>query len=123
MRDQLLASFGVLAAAIVVVPLVAVPVASQTPPPAAKTAAAAKTTEGTKWRTPWGDPDLQGSWTNANTTPLQRPAKYAGRKFLTPEERAEQDRRTDIGADQRGATPERDVDDSYNRFWRDRGHS
>ena len=123
MRDQLLASFGVLAAAIVVVPLVAVPVASQTPPPAAKTTAAAKTTEGTKWRTPWGDPDLQGSWTNANTTPLQRPAKYAGREFLTPEERAEQDRRTDIGTDQRGATPERDVEDAYNRFWWDRGYS
>src|SRR6267142_4890672 len=76
-----------------------------------------------KWRTPWGDPDLQGSWTNANTTPLQRPAKYAGREFLTPEERAEQDRRTDIGTDQRGATPERDVQDAYNRFWWDRGYS
>jgi hypothetical protein len=24
------------------------------------------------WRTPWGDPDLQGSWSNATTTPLQR---------------------------------------------------
>src|SRR5437879_4683847 len=116
MRDQFLASVGLRAAAIVIVLLVAVPVASQTPPPP-KTTAAAKTTAVTKWRTAWGDPDLQGSWTNANTTPLQRPAKCAGRAFLTPEERAEQDRQTDIGTDRRGATPERDVEDAYNRFW------
>jgi hypothetical protein len=54
MRDRFLPSIGVLAAAIVVVSLVAVPVASQTPPPAAKTAAKAK------WRTPWGDPGPAG---------------------------------------------------------------
>jgi hypothetical protein len=50
-----------------------------------------KTAASKKWRTPWGDPDLQGSWSNATTTPLQRPAKYAGREFLTAEERAAQD--------------------------------
>ena len=32
------------------------------------------------WRTPWGDPDLQGAWTNTTTTPFQRP--------FTDEERA-----------------------------------
>src|SRR5881296_915531 len=56
-----------------------------------------------KWRSPWGDPDLQGSWSNATTTPLQRPAKYAGREFLTPQERAEQDKETAIGTDKRSA--------------------
>jgi hypothetical protein len=55
----------------------------------------------TKWRTPWGDPDLQGSWSNATTTPLERPAKYAGREFLTPQNRAEQDKETAIGRDAR----------------------
>ena len=25
-------------------------------------------------RMPWGDPDLQGAWSNATLTPLQRPA-------------------------------------------------
>ena len=60
MRDRFPASIGVLAAVIVMVSLVAGPVAGQTPPPAAKTTAAVKTTAGTKWRTPWGDPDLQG---------------------------------------------------------------
>ena len=29
-------------------------------------------------RTPWGDPDLQGIWTNTTTTPLERPAALAG---------------------------------------------
>ena len=41
-------------------------------------------------RTPWGDPDLQGIWSYATFTPLQRPATLAGREFLTPEEVAEQ---------------------------------
>lgn len=41
-------------------------------------------------RTPWGDPDLQGIWTNEDTgTPRQRPAKYGDREFLTDEEVAE----------------------------------
>ena len=31
--------------------------------------------------TPWGDPDLQGTFTNSNeyATPLERPARFAGR--------------------------------------------
>ena len=34
-------------------------------------------------RTPWGAPDLQGTWTNTTTTPLQRPADLSGQEFLT----------------------------------------
>ena len=34
-------------------------------------------------RTPWGHPDLQGTWNNSTITPLERPAKFAGREFLT----------------------------------------
>ncbi len=40
-------------------------------------------------RTPWGDPDLQGVWRYEATIPLERPARYEGRAFLTPEEMAE----------------------------------
>ncbi|PYS38458.1 MAG: hypothetical protein DMG14_17585, partial [Acidobacteria bacterium] len=40
-------------------------------------------------RTPWGHPDLQGIWDNHSITPLERPAKFAGRQFLTPQEVAE----------------------------------
>jgi len=39
-------------------------------------------------RTPWGHPDLQGIWTNATLTPLQRPPELAGKEFFTPEEAA-----------------------------------
>ena len=82
-------------------------------------AAAAK-----KWRTPWGDPDLQGSWSNATTTPLERPAKYAGREFLTSEERAAADKVTALGRDDRAprGTAE-DVAGAYNTFWWERGWS
>ena len=37
-------------------------------------------------QTPWGHPDLQGTWTNATTTPLERPADLAGKEVLTNEE-------------------------------------
>jgi len=40
-------------------------------------------------RTPWGDPDLEGIWTNATLTPLQRPPELASKEFLTPEEAAQ----------------------------------
>ena len=46
-------------------------------------------------RTPWGAPDLQGVWTSddARSVPLQRPAEFAGREFLTDAEFAERSRR------------------------------
>jgi hypothetical protein len=37
-------------------------------------------------RTPDGDSDLQGYWTNATFTPLERPAEFAGREFMTAAE-------------------------------------
>ena len=43
-----------------------------------------------KWnaRTADGQPDLQGYWTNATVTPLERPAEFAGREFMTDAEAA-----------------------------------
>src|SRR5215470_6518386 len=32
-------------------------------------------------KTPWGEPDLQGIWTEEFDTPLQRPARYASQEF------------------------------------------
>src|SRR6202030_3959889 len=55
------------------------PVASATPPPPAMT-------------TPWGEPDLQGIWTDETDTPLQRSPKYASQEFFTEAQRAELDR-------------------------------
>jgi hypothetical protein len=39
-------------------------------------------------RTPWGSPDLQGTWTGSTLTPLERPAEFAGKPVLTKEEAA-----------------------------------
>jgi hypothetical protein len=35
-----------------------------------------------------GTPDLEGPWTNATITPLERPAQYGERQVLTPDETA-----------------------------------
>jgi len=43
-------------------------------------------------KTPWGEPDLQGIWTDEFDTPLQRPAKYADQEFFTEAQRAEIDK-------------------------------
>jgi hypothetical protein len=42
-------------------------------------------------KTPWGEPDLQGIWTDETDTPLQRPARYANQEFFTEAQRAEID--------------------------------
>ena len=39
-------------------------------------------------RLSWGDPDLEGTWTNATLTLLQRPAELGTKAFFTPEEAA-----------------------------------
>src|SRR5579864_3967995 len=72
-------------------------------------------------KTPWGEPDLQGIWTDENDTPLQRAAKYASQEFFTPAQRAELDqaRAAVLGQDRR-AKPgtEDDVASGYNSaFW------
>ena len=94
------------------------PVAGQSNPVARKT-----------WsppQTPWGAPDLQGTWTNTTTTPLQRPAELAGREFLTAEEHAVRDREVaaSVNLDNPGSTTGaktlgRVV--GYNNFWLERG--
>ena len=52
----------------------------------------AQTTNDAAWRarTPWGDPDLRGEWTTEGEygVPLERPAQYSTRQFLTDEEYA-----------------------------------
>jgi hypothetical protein len=37
-------------------------------------------------RTPWGDPDLQGTWDFTTITSLERPATLAGKEFLSESE-------------------------------------
>jgi len=68
-------------------------------------------------RTVWGDPDLQGIWTDETTTPLQRAAKYVNQEFFTDDQRAELDkaRAELLGRDKRVARgTELDVAGAYN---------
>jgi hypothetical protein len=71
-------------------------------------------------KTPWGEPDLQGIWTDETTTPLQRPARYANQAVFTEAERAELDRlRSEVLSRERRAErgTERDVSGSYNNVF------
>ena len=42
--------------------------------------------------TPWGEPDLQGIWTDESDTPLQRSPRFATQEFFTEAQRAELDK-------------------------------
>src|SRR4029077_10867426 len=57
--------------------------------PAKPVAPSVKTKTGVVSRTPDGQPNLQGYWTSLSFTPMERPAKYGGREFLTDQEMAE----------------------------------
>ncbi len=46
-------------------------------------------------RTPDGHPDLQGNWYFGSATPLERPKEFEGKEFLTAEEAADFEQRTD----------------------------
>src|SRR5947209_2113520 len=43
-------------------------------------------------KTPWGEPDLQGIWTDETDTSLQRSPRYANQEFFTAAQREELDR-------------------------------
>jgi hypothetical protein len=67
--------------------------------------------------TPWGEPDLQGIWTDETDTPLQRSSKFANQEFFTEAQRAEldQQRANMLGRErraERGTTA--DVAGAYN---------
>src|SRR5437762_10487148 len=82
MRRRLLVLMGV-ATLSAVVSLTLTTVEGQAPT-ATKTGPATKTA--------WGEPDLQGIWTDDYQSVLQRPARYATKEFFTDQERAEIDR-------------------------------
>src|SRR5713101_284814 len=121
MRHRVPASVSLLAMAMMLIPLPA-PVAGQTPQRAAKTNTPADAKSPTVPRTAWGAPDLQGTWSTATTTPLERPAELAGKEFFTAEEAAEFSKRV-VG--QRDTDRRRegnaDVTAAYNNAWYDYG--
>jgi hypothetical protein len=90
-------------------------------------------------RTPWGDPDLMGTFTNKTFTPVQRPVELGDREFLTKEEiakvekeRVERNRQLDEAPAERtvaGGVVNRRAHERgdgsatgyYNNFWLDWG--
>src|SRR5947209_2775137 len=77
-----------------------------------QTSAQAPSVSGAALKTPWGEPDLQGIWTDEFDTPLQRPPRYANQEFFTEEQRADLDKsRSAILT--RFAT-EREINGAYN---------
>src|ERR1700676_1857089 len=61
-------------------------------------------------RTPDGHPDLQGIWTNATLTPLERPASLAGKATLTDAEAKEYEKK-----DLQSNTLDSDVESNFNK--------
>jgi hypothetical protein len=74
-------------------------------------------------KTPDGQPDLQGIWTNVTVTPLERPADLKDKAFFTPQEAAAFEKRIveQNNADRRDGGAAADVGRAYNDAWYDRG--
>jgi hypothetical protein len=77
-----------------------------------------------QWKTPWGDPDLQGTWSNQTLTPLERPREFAGKPVLTEAEAAAYEKRLIEAGNVDNRTPGtvQDVNLAYNQVWWDRGN-
>src|SRR6516164_3613961 len=88
MKHPRLVRIASFAATVAIVALTTHPAFAQ----ASKTAAAAKSW--TQPKTPWGDPDLQGTWTSDDCigTPLNRPANLGDRLYYTEQELADREK-------------------------------
>ena len=106
MRRQFLASVSVPAVMIGLVLLMPVPLMGQVTPPL---------------RTAWGDPNLQGRFTNKTITPFERPDTLAGKEFLTIEEAAELEQARAAADAARDDEVPADIVGNYNQHWFDRG--
>jgi hypothetical protein len=69
-------------------------------------------------RTQWGQPDLQGVWNFSSVIPLQRPAFFGDKQFLTEEDLAALTAQTEAGLEaiNNAGTG------GYNTFWTEMGH-
>jgi hypothetical protein len=76
-------------------------------------------------RDPQGRPDLQGIWSYATVTPLERPDALAGKATFNSDEELAEFERSTVQArnhdNRSGAGTNADVSRAYNDFWWDRG--
>jgi hypothetical protein len=95
-----------------------VSISGQTPAAPAKSSAPKATAKaGPAPRTPWGEPDLQGTWFVLYDVPLERSAANANKEFLTDEEIAKADAQKGLnpGRNSRGTEgTAQDVSGAYN---------
>jgi hypothetical protein len=72
-----------------------------------------------------GTPDLEGIWNYSSLTPLERPAEFAGKEFLTPQEAVAFTKQVlERGnMDRRDGSADADLSRAYNDAWYDRGTS
>jgi hypothetical protein len=124
MSHRLLTLGRTVAVAIAAAALMAFPAVAQTLPDAAKASKASTSKKWTAPRTPDGHPDLQGIWSNAIITPLERPTELEGKPFLSEQEASAYEKqvveRNDVDRRER-LTKENDVARAYNEAWYDRG--
>ena len=80
------------------------------------------TPAGRALETPWGEPDIQGIWSDEYHIPIERAGQYGDRVFLTDAEVAALDRQRaaaprfgDVDIAARGS--EADLANAYNAFW------
>jgi len=68
-------------------------------------------------------PDLQGTWSFATLTPMERPANLSGKEFFTEKEAADYEKQVieRNNKDRRDGSVESDVGRAYNDFWWDSG--
>ena len=71
--------------------------------------------------TPWGEPDLQGVWNDATSTPLQRPGTVGAKDVLSEEEAEQFSEKLayDLTRDRRDGGADLDVNRAYNEHWMD----
>lgn len=129
MSHGALTSMRALAAVSALVWAAQLPVVGQTPAAAAKATAKTGTAAKAPFRTAWGDPDLQGVWNTATITELERPAQFAGKEFLTPDEARQHEMAvargevTPVGhvSHNLDAPPKGGSIGLYNDFWMEQG--
>jgi hypothetical protein len=117
------AAVSAVTALVAVVLLAQAPALGQAPSVATKAKTRATRKIGTVSRTPDGQPDLQGIWSYATLTPLERPRELAGKEFFTEKEVADYEKSLldKNNRDRRDGGAEADLARSYNVAWSDSG--
>jgi hypothetical protein len=90
--------------------------APKTTPAKSAPAKSAATAKSAMPRTPWGDPDLQGTWFVLADVPLERSAANANKEFLSDQEIAAADAAKSVnpGRNARSDNAAQDVSGAYN---------